>query len=158
MPANLTLVPIDFETTTLDAALRMASAFDTSKRSVASWLNTIPYLTKEAVRSTLVGLAEVMAPSSALVFNYACNVALSDEARAMVDAVKQNVIRRGEPFRSRYEVGEMEETLATTPWVLEQQLTEADFAERFFRGRVGALRPVTPARLIIARRRDDLRG
>ena len=107
-PANVELVPIDFEVTTIDEALA-ASSFDATRPSVVSWLNSIPYVSKEGVEASFAGLATIMTAGSKVAFNYACNVPLSPEARAALAAVAANVVSRGEPWRSRYEPGEIEE-------------------------------------------------
>ena len=70
LPPHLELVPIDFETTSIEAALA-GSGFDPQRPAFATWLNTTPYLTEDAIFATLDGLARVLAPGSELVFNYA---------------------------------------------------------------------------------------
>jgi methyltransferase (TIGR00027 family) len=151
IPANLELVPIDFETTTIAQALATTS-HDSRKPSTASWLNTIAYLTVEATVASLQGLAEVSARDSRLIFNYPPKVPFTPEAEAALAAVRASVNRKGEPFRSAFDPEEMERYLVGGGYEVEQHLTEADLDRRFFSGRADDLRPTVPARTIVARR------
>jgi methyltransferase (TIGR00027 family) len=151
IPANLELVPIDFEITSIPAALR-ESSFDTTRPALASWLNTIPYLTEDAVRASLAGLAEALAPGSTLLMNYPPRVALSAEAREAMEQVRASVERRGEPFRSAYLPDDMLALVTGAGFDIDQHLTEADLAARFLSGRTGGPYATIPARTIVARR------
>ncbi len=68
-PANLTFVPLDFEHHTLSEGLR-AAQFDSTRAAFFSWLGVVPYLTREAFRSTLRAIAELPA-GTAVSFDYA---------------------------------------------------------------------------------------
>jgi methyltransferase (TIGR00027 family) len=151
MPANLELVPIDFETTTIAQALA-SSSHDRTRPSTMSWLNTIAYLTVDATVASLRGLGEVAAPGSRLIFNYPPEATLSPEGQAAMSAVRASVARKGEPFRATYDPAEMERHVADAGFAIEQHLTEADLDRRFFTGRADDLRPTLPARTIVARR------
>ena len=151
IPANLELVPIDFETTTIAQALA-TSSHDRHKPSTVSWLNTIAYLTVEATAASLHGLGEVTAPDSRLIFNYPPKAHYTPEAEAELAAVRDSVARKGEPFRSTFEPEEMERYVTDAGFTVEQHLTEADLDLRFFSGRTDDLRPTLPARTIVARR------
>ena len=151
IPHNLELVPIDFEKTTIAEALS-SSSHDATKPSTMSWLNTIAYLTVDATVASLRGLGEVGAPGSRLIFNYPPNAPLTLEAQAALNAVRESVARKGEPFRATYEPEDMEQHVITAGFIVEQHLTEADLDRRFFTNRADDLRPTLPARTIIARR------
>jgi methyltransferase (TIGR00027 family) len=61
--------PVDFERDDLAARLEGAG-FDPSRRSVVTWMGVSYYLTEEAVAGTLDRLAGLLAPGSALAFDY----------------------------------------------------------------------------------------
>jgi O-methyltransferase involved in polyketide biosynthesis len=56
VPGNLTFVPVDFEREGLLQGL-VKAGFDPGRRSFCTWLGVVPYLTGEAVFSTLEILA-----------------------------------------------------------------------------------------------------
>ena len=56
VPASLTFVPVDFETQTMADGLRQAT-FDHGEPAFFSWLGVTPYLTGEAIASTLKFIA-----------------------------------------------------------------------------------------------------
>jgi methyltransferase (TIGR00027 family) len=151
VPANVELVPIDFETTTIPDALA-TSSHDRGRPSTMSWLNTIAYLTVDATVASLRGLGAVAAAGSRLIFNYPPAATLTPEAKAQLDAVRASVARKGEPFRASYEPADMERHVLDAGFEVESHLTEEDLDRRFFRGRSDDLRPTLPARTIIARR------
>ena len=61
LPANLALVPVDFETDRLDEAL-IGTGFDPEVPAFFAWLGVTCYLTREAVRSTIGQISAVAAP------------------------------------------------------------------------------------------------
>lgn len=65
-----TFVPVDFESTSLTEGLG-ATAFDPKRRTLFSWMNTIPYLTESATEATLREIAALVAPASRIALNYA---------------------------------------------------------------------------------------
>lgn len=65
-----TFVPMDFESTSLTEGLG-ATAFDPKRRTLFSWMNTIPYLTESATEATLREIAALVAPVSRIALNYA---------------------------------------------------------------------------------------
>jgi methyltransferase (TIGR00027 family) len=152
-PADLELVPIDFETTTIEDALA-ASSFDSDQPAVASWLNSIAYLSEAATTASLQGLARVLAPGSQLIFNYPPAVKLTDEQKAAMKALRTSVASRGEPFRDVYEPARMVAIVEDCGFVVEEHLTEADLAARFYTGRTVGPYPTMPGRVLIVRRGD----
>ena len=68
IPGSLTFAPIDFEHQTLDEGLA-AAGFERSRQTFFTWLGVVPYLTEEAVWSTLSFIASL--PNGAhVVFDY----------------------------------------------------------------------------------------
>lgn len=156
-PAHLVLVPVDFETTSIDEALR-ASSFDVRRPAVASWLNSINYLTKDATAATFAALGRVLAPRSRLVFNYPARVALTDAQKAALAKLRATVAKAGEPFRATYEEDEMLGMIDRAGFTVDEHLTEADVATRWFAGRTDGPRPTLPGRMVVATRRPHVTG
>ncbi len=75
-----TYVPVDFEHQSLADCLR-AAGFRTDAPAFFSWLGVVPYLTREAFRSTLRFFGG-MAAGSGVVFDYALPREAVDEDRA----------------------------------------------------------------------------
>lgn len=145
-------VAVDFEVTTLGPELR-ASAFDPDRPAVVSWMNTLPYLSPDAIGATLAELAAVLAPTSALVCNYPCkDVPVSDAQRAVMQGLGANVAARGEPFRSRFRPDDFIALLADHSFVVDRHLTEHDINHRYFANRPDDFGAGVPARLVRARR------
>ena len=102
LPSNLTLVPVDFETDRLDAAL-IEAGFDPEAPAFFAWLGVTCYLTREAVTDTIGQIAAVAAPGSKAVLDYRYPRRLVPAAGlALVEKMDRFVERRGEPMRSEY--------------------------------------------------------
>jgi len=146
-------VPVDFESTRLSDGLE-ASHFDPKRRSVVSWMNTIPYVSESATQATLRELAALLAPTSRIVLNYSCIVPLSDEQAAYLQTLQSKVSQSGEPLRSRFEPAAFEALLRDAGFAIIEHATEHDLYLRYFHGRADGLKPGVPARLIVAERRS----
>jgi methyltransferase (TIGR00027 family) len=68
LPVNVTYVPVDFNTETLDKLL--SSGFDASLKTLFIWEGVTQYLTAEAVDATLEWIRLHVAPGSAIIFDY----------------------------------------------------------------------------------------
>ncbi len=145
-----TFVPVDFETMSISEGLA-TSDFDSTKPSIWSWMNTIPYLTNEATEKTLAEVARLMAPGSRIVLNYQGKVPLT---QAQIDYLKTlgDLVREGgEPMKSLWEPDDFETMLTRCGLQTIDHSTEADLFERYFRDRTDGMYPGMPARLITAR-------
>lgn len=118
IPANLTFVPCDFETTTLEQALQIGGV-QKDKKTLFSWLGVQPYLDDDAVASTLSVLGRY-AKGSTLVMDFIMpdDDIIDDEHQSSVQELQKIVNEMGEPFKSRY-----------TEAQLETRLRECNFAE-----------------------------
>ncbi|HPG27186.1 MAG TPA: SAM-dependent methyltransferase [Myxococcota bacterium] len=149
-PASLPrFVPVDFETTTLEAGLS-AAGFDPDREAIFSFMNTTPYLTEEAIEATLSEIARLAAPGSRIVLNYGAEVPLSAEQVEYLETLQSNVRASGEPWRSRFRPEAFEALLERVGFVLIEHATEADLFERYFAGRRDGFRPGVPGRLVTA--------
>src|SRR5882757_6199799 len=68
LPAALTFVPVDFERETLAEGLA-AAGFDPAQQTFFTWLGVVPYLTDEAIFSTL-GFIAGLSGGAHVVFDY----------------------------------------------------------------------------------------
>src|SRR5215510_10464959 len=99
LPPNVTFVPIDFERQTLQEGLR-AGGYRLEEPGVFSWLGVTPYLTEDAICSTLRDVA-ALAPRSEIIFEYLILDSLLDaDGQRMVAVAKAGAAARGEPVLS----------------------------------------------------------
>ena len=144
-----TFIPVDFESTRLAEGLA-ATAFDAKRRSVFSWMNTIPYVSETATEATLREIASLMAPASRIVLNYACDVRPTDEQLAYIKTLQGLVSQSGETLRSRFAPDVFEALLDDIGFAILEHISEQGLYARYFEGREDGLKPGVPARLIIA--------
>lgn len=99
IPESLRFAPVDFEHQTLLAGLE-AAGFNPKQPAFFSWLGVVPYLTRDAVMSTLKTIG-ALPSGSGVVFDYAIPRELMGEAeRRAFEFLAERVARAGEPFRS----------------------------------------------------------
>jgi len=117
IPPSLNYAPVDFERQNLTEQLT-AAGLDPAQRTVFSWLGVVPYLTGEAITSTLSQIATH--PGGAeVVFDYSDPPeALEPAARAYYDNRAARVAAIGEPFLSHF-----------APDDLHRQLHDLGFAD-----------------------------
>lgn len=134
VPDNLTYVPVDFERETLEDGLTL-EGFDPGKRTFFTWLGVVPYLTEEAVFSTLAFIAAL--PGGAqVVFDYG-NPPGKVPAAAM-ESLERRVAAVGEHLRSRFETDELHARLRALGFSAIEDLGPTGIRNRFFAGRGGA--------------------
>ena len=108
-PPSLTFAPVDFERESLSEGLaRVGFALD--QPAFFQWLGVVPYLTKQAVWSTLNFISKV--PQAVVVFDYAEPFQnYPARRRADVMAVAVRAAARGEPWLSLFDPAELFELL-----------------------------------------------
>jgi methyltransferase (TIGR00027 family) len=97
LPEQVTFVPIDFDTQSLEAVLTR-TAFDPSRPAVFVWEGVTQYLSQEAVRRTLAFVG-TSAPGSILVFTYVLKSII--ERRSDIpgaEKLMEVVAKRGSPW------------------------------------------------------------
>jgi methyltransferase (TIGR00027 family) len=131
LPNTLTFVPIDFECETLGKALA-ASGFDPAQRTFVSWLGVVPYLTEQAVFSTLAFIAGL--PGGAdVVFDYVNPAAsVAPVGRAAHQALATRVAALGETFRSYFDTERLCADLGAIGFHHVDDAGPAQLAARFF--------------------------
>ena len=137
MPACLAFAPVDFERQTLAEGLR-AAGFDPKQPTFFTWLGVIPYLTEEAIWSTLGFIASL--PNGAhVVFDYADPPeSLAPEMREFHDARAARVAELGEAWRTYFEPRELRTKLLTVGFTEIEDLGPPQFAARYFPQRAAA--------------------
>jgi methyltransferase (TIGR00027 family) len=105
VPKTLTFAPVDFERESLADGLARAG-FRRDQPAFFQWLGVTPYLTREAISSTLDNIASV--PASAVVLDYTEPFEnYSPGRRASLTAVAESAAARGEPWLSLFNPPEL---------------------------------------------------
>ncbi len=140
MPRTLTFAPVDFERETLADGLA-AAGFDPAKQSFFTWLGVVPYLTEQAVFSTLEVIARL--PGGAhVVFDYGNPPASGldpDRYATAQEALAARVASVGEAFRSYFETDALHAKLMALGFREIEDLGPALIRERYFANRGGSL-------------------
>jgi methyltransferase (TIGR00027 family) len=130
IPSSLTFAPIDFERQSLADGLG-AAGFRADRPAFFQWLGVSPYLTREAIVTTLdfvVGL-----PESEIVFDYTEPIAsYPPDRRANLMAIAERAAAWGEPWLSLFDPAEMSSLLQGRGFDLTEDLSRADIAERYY--------------------------
>jgi methyltransferase (TIGR00027 family) len=135
LPAALTFVPIDFERATLAEGLA-AAGFDSALQTFFSWLGVVPYLTDDAILSTLGYIAGL--PGGAhVVFDYVNPPDTMTEPgrRAMHEALIARVAAVGEQLRNHFDSKALHARLKALGFHDIEDLGWPEIAARFFPGR-----------------------
>jgi methyltransferase (TIGR00027 family) len=131
VPNMLSFVPVDFERETLADALASAG-FDPRQRSFFSWLGVVPYLTEQAVFSTLGFIAE-LSGGAEVVFDYVNPAASMTPARgAEHQALVTRVAALGETIKSHFDTDALRAELTALGFRDVDDFGPAQIAERFF--------------------------
>lgn len=139
VPENLAFVPVDFERQTLAESLGCAG-FDQNRPAFFGWLGVVPYLTREAFRSTLGTIAGLPA-GSGVCFDYGVSPeALTPQRRATFDALSVRVAAAGEPFRSFFTPEELDSELRAAGFARVDQTDTAQLNDLYFRDRADGLK------------------
>ncbi|MGO9240884.1 MAG: class I SAM-dependent methyltransferase [Terriglobales bacterium] len=139
IPSALTFAPVDFERATLAQGLA-AAGFDPAQRTFFIWLGVVPYLSRQAVWSTLGFIASL--PNGAhVVFDYSDPPhTLADQDRVMFDLRAARVESVGEAWLSYFESGPLRAGLAALGFAEIEDLGPREIAARYFPDRARAAR------------------
>jgi methyltransferase (TIGR00027 family) len=149
IPDGVTFVPVDFASQSLDERLS-GSGFDAAAPAFYSWLGVTMYLEREAVLSTLRGIAA--APGGGIVFDYAISPAtLNWFERWVYRGMARRVAAVGEPWRATFVPAELVHTLRELGFADVRDLRAREINARYFAQRADGLGVGTLAGLIAAR-------
>jgi methyltransferase (TIGR00027 family) len=131
VPITLTFVPVDFERQILADALG-AAGFDHDARTFFSWLGVVPYLTEQAVFSTLALIAGLPGGGE-VVFDYVNPAAsIAPAGRIAHQALAERVAAAGERFRSYFDTERLRAELRAIGFGHVDDVGPERLAARFF--------------------------
>lgn len=131
VPPQLTFAPVDFERQTLADGLD-AAGFDRERQTFFTWLGVVPYLSQEAIWSTL-GLIAGLRNGAHVVFDYSDPPdRLSPKARAYHDQRAAHVEAAGEAWVSYFEAGKLRDRLIATGFTEVEDFGPREIAARYF--------------------------
>ena len=143
-------VPVDFEAEPLQDALRTAG-FDPGQPTLFSWTGVAPYLTAQAIASTLRTVAGAAAGSE-VVFSYLAEEAvLDDVGREFIRIYAPLAASLGEPLQPGWPAIEIEQLISRSGLKVVDHPVRADLQARYFAGRTDGLRPYNVETLVTAR-------
>jgi methyltransferase (TIGR00027 family) len=130
IPPSLIFAPVDFERQSLADGLA-AAGFRADLPAFFQWLGVVPYLTREAITTTLDFIAGL--PESEVVFDYAEPLEnYPPDRRAEVMAIAESAAARGEPWLSLFDPAEMTALLQGRRFARTEDLARADVADRYY--------------------------
>ena len=132
LPANLQLVPVDFNRQQLDTEL-VAAGFHDGELSFVIWEGVTEYLEPEAVDATLRQLSRLTARGSELIFTYVDRDIFEPDTRLRGAKMHLFMQRRiEEVFRFGMDPGETSTFLAERGHELLEDLAGDDLTQRYF--------------------------
>ncbi len=131
VPGCLTFAPIDFERETLAEGL-LAAGFDPAQQTFFTWLGVVPYLTEDAVWSTL-GFVAAVPGGAHVVFDYSDPPdSFSAEARIAYDRRAARVEALGEKWLSHFDPVKLRAGLDELGFSEIEDLGPAQIRARYF--------------------------
>jgi methyltransferase (TIGR00027 family) len=132
IPKNLTFIPIDFERTSLDQALKRSN-YICERLALYNWLGVSMYLTEEAALRTLKAIVSIAAPGSEIIFDYLHQHVFSQRSGFKTFRRHQYIVaRRRERFISGFKPETLGETLNKIGFELVENLSPTDQKNRYF--------------------------
>jgi methyltransferase (TIGR00027 family) len=129
-PQSLIFAPTDFERESLSDGLTR-SGFRLNQPAFFQWLGVVPYLTREAVSSTLKFISEV--PEAVVVFDYAEPFQnYPAERRASIVAIAESAAARGEPWLSLFDPADLHVLLRSNGFKAVEDLGLPEIAQRLY--------------------------
>jgi methyltransferase (TIGR00027 family) len=134
VPELLTFAPVDFERETLADGLK-AAGFDPAQPTFFTWLGVVPYLTEQAVWSTLGFIASLPAGAH-VVFDYSDPPeSMSPEMRLEHEKRAARVAALGEAWVHFLEADPLHARLTALGFLEIEDLGPPQIASRYFPGR-----------------------
>ena len=138
IPDSLTYAPVDFERQSLAEGLA-AAGFDPEQQTFFTWLGVVPYVSTEAVWSTL-GFVARLRGGAHVVFDYGDPPdSLSGEMRIRHDRRAALVAGLGEAWVSYFHADELRAGLLALGFTEIEDLGPPQIAARYFPNRRGTL-------------------
>src|SRR5215471_2055471 len=132
LPPWLILVPVDFERDDLGEML-VGAGFQQNSPAFFTWLGVVPYLTQDAIGSTLDYMASIQ--NSEVVFDYMePPQAFSEEMRELVTKRTEQLEKMDERWASRFEPAGMAAILRSHGFCDIEDINYQEIRSRFGRG------------------------
>jgi methyltransferase (TIGR00027 family) len=133
IPANVTFIPLDFNTQTLSERLP-ASGYNEQGKTLFIWQGVTYFLTAEGVDSTLAFIANHSGPGSTLIFDYFYNEVLQDPSRSDVKMLRRAAQMTGEEYMFGIDQGQIGPFLTRRGFCEVRNLTLEDLKQLYFTG------------------------
>jgi methyltransferase (TIGR00027 family) len=131
LPPWLTLAPVDFECDDVGEKL-VAAGFQQNSPAFFTWLGVVPYLTQDAIGSTLDYIASIQ--NSEVVFDYMeAPQAFSEEMRELVKQRTEQLEKIDERWVTRFEPAGIAAILRSHGFCNIEDITFQDITSRFGR-------------------------
>lgn len=141
-PENVVYVPVDFMTNQLDSLFE--HGYQADLLTLFTWEGVVPYLSAEAVDSTLAFIREHALPGSTLVFDYVYEEAVtSARTRAELSALHRFRRLSGEQLTFSIPAGTIVPLLTQRGFTEVVDITHTDLERLYFQG-TGPRREVAP--------------
>lgn len=141
LPANLELIPVNFEQESVSAGLARSS-YTRERPAFYSWLGTTYYLTRDAIFRTLASIASFAAARSEIVFDYIIpreSIAAAD--MPVRDKLDRFTARRGEPLLTSFDPLTFPQEICELGFELLENLSGQEQQARYFQGRKDGMKP-----------------
>jgi methyltransferase (TIGR00027 family) len=147
---NHVFAPVDFERETIFDGLA-AVGFDPALPTLFSWIAVVPYLTTDAIETTLRSLAQA-APGSCVSLTYAVSRDdMDDVGRQVYERLGAVAAQSGEPLITLLRPAEAADVVARCGLELVEDLDRTELQHRYFKGRADIAPPYTLERALTAR-------
>lgn len=131
LPENVTLLPVDFETTNLADTLT-AHGFHLERPAVFVWEAVTQYLTEAGIRKTFGFLADAAA-GSRLIFTYVRKDFLTGEAFYGNEKAHRQWVTKQRLWHFGLMPADVDALLRQYGWFEREQVGPAEYADRYFR-------------------------
>ena len=150
LSASQVFVPVDFEAEPVQDVLG-AAGFDWAQPAMFCWTGVAPYLTAQAIESTLRTIAAA-APGSEVVFSYRAEDAVLDDAGTEYASIYTPIAASvGEPLQPGWPVTEIERLIGRCGLTVVDHPARTDLEQLYFADRADDLRPYNVETLVTAR-------
>ena len=142
LPANVTFLPVDFNTQSLEERL-LSNGFDEKGKTFFIWQGVTYFLTAEGVDHTLAFISRHSGPGSQVIFDYFYAEMLRDESAGYVKALRRASKLSGEAYMFGIERGQVEAFMAQRGFMGVKSLSLEEVRALYLAGK-DAARPVPP--------------
>ena len=133
LPANVTFLPVDFNTQALGERLQSAG-YNQQVKTLFIWQGVVYFLTATGVDGTLAFIANHSGAGSAVIFDYMYSAILRDTGRSDVKMMRRAARMTGEEYMFGIEEGQVEYFLTQRGFNDVRSVTIEDLRPLYFTG------------------------